>query len=975
MSQAAGRTAKSTSAPARRAPAPRARIARSLSSRNPLIGLQRKAGNRAVGRLLSTAVPTAEGKPLPVHVRQKMESRFGEDFRGVRIHEGSSAAETAQRMEARAYTVGRDIVFDRGEYAPELDSGSRLLAHELAHVVQQSRTSGARSGAAETPALEASAEKAATATANTAAPVAVAGSAPAGVARAPKKKPPNPLEFPRKGIEMPWVGKGPGVNSSELGYLRDSVKYWQEYAKQHGSDLSRANLKRAEGGRAPKVDKQWIKVNPQHASYKGRPLIHHHVGQGSKAVPIPDQLHHAHSALHTSGRQELGPGDTVQGFQKRSDYIKHDVEPHAGKRIKGKGIKQGKAPKVGKVPPNSPLAGVPPSELRPVDPATGRIVGPKPGTPSPKQIGQNRVSAKQSESMKPGYKRSLGKKPRVQRFDIPEAAAPQPPGTSKYAGKSSKGPRRAPKKTSGAGAKAKPAAPAKTPAKAASGKGKAGAPQRPGKSGTAPARKPARTGTKQAAQVSPSDPTLSPPSAPAPAEPTPKPQPESAKPKSKPKAQTEKSASKANASPKSEEPAATPATEGGETATQTKTKKTTKKATRAGAGEKAPGAKAKQAASEPTAGETIRPKRPVAKPAPDAPAIEPKAVETHPAAPESHAPAPPAPSESARVTAKPEHATAAPGGEHAPPTHAPEAHALETAPGAKPKVQPKPPGGEPRVSEPAVAHPAPAVKPTPTPAKTNVQAPAGKVETTGTPHTTGEGQGFHPTGEPAIHVNTPGGSKLSKVKAFGMKHAGTALNVAGTALGLYQDLKEGQKPGEAISGAVGNFAANHLYSGGPVDTAINLTNTALQLAGAPKAVTDTTQIVADVTPSSFIGSMAKQSARGAYNIATGDMKGLDKQVQEMEQGKAGGPLQGWAMMADLGGRLAGGEDPERALNEVAKLGKGSTLEKAGNYLGDEAFQFINKDLPEASEFAKKDIARLKESTKEKISKAWHWVAD
>jgi len=966
VTQAAGRTAKSSSATTSRARAPRAQIARAFSSPNPLMGLQRKAGNRAVGSLFSTAVPTREGKPLSIKVRQKMESRFGKDFRGVRIHEGPSAAEMAQRMEARAYTVGRDIVFDRGEYAPELDSGGRLLAHELAHVVQQSRTSGTRSGAAETPALEASAEKAASATA---APVAVAGSAPAGVARAPKKKPPSPLEFPSRGIEMPWVGKGPGVNSSELGYLRDSGKFWQEYAAQYGKDLSRANLKRAQGGRAPKVDKQWIKVNPQHASYKGQPLIHHHVGQGSKAVPIPEQLHHAHSALHTSARQELGPGDAVQGFQKRPDYIKQDVEPHAGKRIKGKGIKQGKAPKIGKVPPNSPLAGVPPSELRPVDATTGKIVGQKPGMPSKKQIGQNRAAAQHTESMKPGYKRSLGNKPRIQNFDIPEAATPQAPGTSKYAGKSSKSPRRAPKKTSGAGIKAKPAAPQKTPAKAASAKGpgKAGVPQPPGKSGAAPARKPARTGTKQASQASAPEPAHGPvPPAATPERPAPKPASEGPKAEPTPKAQTEKSASKANASPKSEEPGAAPAPEGGETATKAKTKKTTKKATQTAASEKAAGAKTKQVESgEPTAGETTRPKRATAKPAPDAPAVEPKAPEVHPAAPESHAPAPPAPSESARVTARPDHASTAPAGEHA----------LETAPGAKPKVQPKPPGGEPRVSEPAVAHPAPTVKPTPTPAKTNVQAPPGKVEATGTPHVTGEGQGFHPAGEPGVHVNTPGGSKLGKLKAFGAQHAGTAMNVAGTGMGLYQDLKDGQKPGEAISGAVGNFAANHLYSGGPVDTAINLTNTALQLAGAPKAVTDTTQIAADVTPSSFLSSMMKQDARAAYNIATGDMKGLDKQVQEMEAGKAGGPLQGWAMMADLGGRLAGGEDPEHALNEVAKLGKGSTLEKAGNYLGDEAYQFINKDLPEASEFAKKDIARLKESSKEKLSKAWHWVAD
>jgi len=70
-----------------------------------------------------------------------MESRFGQDFSQVRVHTDSQAADSATAVSSRAYTVGRDIVFGRGEYAPESDSGRSLLAHELAHVVQQGRTS------------------------------------------------------------------------------------------------------------------------------------------------------------------------------------------------------------------------------------------------------------------------------------------------------------------------------------------------------------------------------------------------------------------------------------------------------------------------------------------------------------------------------------------------------------------------------------------------------------------------------------------------------------------------------------------------------------------------------------------------------------------------------------------------------------------------------------------------------------------
>ena len=66
-----------------------------------------------------------------------MESRFGRDFRSVRVHTDPRAAVSAETIDARAYTVGRDIVFGRNQYAPKSHSGRRLLAHELAHVVQQ----------------------------------------------------------------------------------------------------------------------------------------------------------------------------------------------------------------------------------------------------------------------------------------------------------------------------------------------------------------------------------------------------------------------------------------------------------------------------------------------------------------------------------------------------------------------------------------------------------------------------------------------------------------------------------------------------------------------------------------------------------------------------------------------------------------------------------------------------------------------
>jgi outer membrane protein OmpA-like peptidoglycan-associated protein len=77
-----------------------------------------------------------------------MESRFGLDLRGVRVHADARAAANARALGARAYTVGGDVAFAEGRYAPGTAEGDRLLAHELAHVAQQSGGLAARDGGA-----------------------------------------------------------------------------------------------------------------------------------------------------------------------------------------------------------------------------------------------------------------------------------------------------------------------------------------------------------------------------------------------------------------------------------------------------------------------------------------------------------------------------------------------------------------------------------------------------------------------------------------------------------------------------------------------------------------------------------------------------------------------------------------------------------------------------------------------------------
>ncbi len=77
------------------------------------------------------------GEPLAPGVRRDLEPRFGRSFDGVRVHTGEEAARTALSLGARAFTVGSDIAFGRGEYDPASTRGRSLLAHELTHVVQQ----------------------------------------------------------------------------------------------------------------------------------------------------------------------------------------------------------------------------------------------------------------------------------------------------------------------------------------------------------------------------------------------------------------------------------------------------------------------------------------------------------------------------------------------------------------------------------------------------------------------------------------------------------------------------------------------------------------------------------------------------------------------------------------------------------------------------------------------------------------------
>jgi len=77
------------------------------------------------------------GQALDMGTRAAMEARFGHDFSQVRVHTDGTAAAAAKELQSLAFTHGQDIVFAAGQYSPRTPVGMRLLAHELAHTVQQ----------------------------------------------------------------------------------------------------------------------------------------------------------------------------------------------------------------------------------------------------------------------------------------------------------------------------------------------------------------------------------------------------------------------------------------------------------------------------------------------------------------------------------------------------------------------------------------------------------------------------------------------------------------------------------------------------------------------------------------------------------------------------------------------------------------------------------------------------------------------
>lgn len=224
------------------------------------------------------------GQALAGPSKSRMGAAFGQDFSGVRVHTGAQAAGLSEQLNARAFTIGNDIAFGAGEYQPGTLVGDALIAHELAHVVQQGNGNGSSSpqskGSGGEGALEADADMAAVG-----AVVSAWGGVPGAIREigrsamprlksglklqscGPKPDPQTPyeklvvegtekLQDPRFGFGFPWVLVGEDCDSSKNPKdQKFDSRYWKT-AKAGPKECMLVNVGKASAAIDALFDKQ-----------------------------------------------------------------------------------------------------------------------------------------------------------------------------------------------------------------------------------------------------------------------------------------------------------------------------------------------------------------------------------------------------------------------------------------------------------------------------------------------------------------------------------------------------------------------------------------------------------------------------------------------------------------------------------------------------------------------------------------------
>jgi hypothetical protein len=177
--------------------------------------------------------PTS-GRPLDAGIRESMEARFGHDFSRVRVHTDGHGARQAAALAADAYTVGEDIYFAAGRYGPDA-SGRSLLAHELAHTIQQSAAAAGTRAPLGSALSDPAGEKAATEAAGRA----LSGHTVPALA-------PRPLGIARQGARKPAGSTGSlGFDSHWSYVVYDSeirLRYYRKLTADEAKERAKKNL-------------------------------------------------------------------------------------------------------------------------------------------------------------------------------------------------------------------------------------------------------------------------------------------------------------------------------------------------------------------------------------------------------------------------------------------------------------------------------------------------------------------------------------------------------------------------------------------------------------------------------------------------------------------------------------------------------------------------------------------------------------
>jgi hypothetical protein len=195
---------------------------------------------------------SSPGKPLATTVRAHMESHFGHDFSRVRVHDGAQAVRSARAVNALAYTVGHDVVFGAGQYSPQSRAGQRLLAHELAHVVQQSRGGPNAPSPLPSSTLEQAADRATSAVTQGGRPIEVVGASSTGLARQPRSliQSLNPSALSDEELQQEitliqqWLAENP-VSSAENDQLSATLQVLESETGRRGRIQESVAHKRA----------------------------------------------------------------------------------------------------------------------------------------------------------------------------------------------------------------------------------------------------------------------------------------------------------------------------------------------------------------------------------------------------------------------------------------------------------------------------------------------------------------------------------------------------------------------------------------------------------------------------------------------------------------------------------------------------------------------------------------------------------